>query len=233
MDRQEVRSKESQKEGLSQFKRENTEPRDILLNASLRQLTTVDDWQWRDKASFLHKWADLFNYYFFDGVLPQPVISFERTRRGCLGHFVPGRNAYGLQFNINLNESYLSRSEAELLATLVHEQIHLWQDITGTAAEPPYHNKQFIRKASSIGLQVDPRRGYHIGPPTDPFVALLREFRVTVEPREPEIVLASSESQQRRRRLRRWSCTCKSVWCGGSLNCKCLDCGERLELNPT
>jgi hypothetical protein len=92
---------------------------DDLANASVREAATADSqWVYTKLLSFLYKWADIFNQEFFDGKLPQPIISFEKTRKNNLGHFVPGRNSLGLKFNVNLNRMHLGKSEADLLETL-------------------------------------------------------------------------------------------------------------------
>jgi hypothetical protein len=204
---------------------------DAVANSSVRHAATGDStWVHSELLSFLYKWADIFNNNFFGNRLPPPVISLERTRRS-LGHFVPGRNSFGLKFNVNLNQLYLGRSEADLLETLVHEQIHLLQEITGTAGMGNYHNKAFCTKAAEIGLQVEMGRGCHYGSPTDPFVSLLRKHGVSFEPRVVRV--EPPQAKAARPRLRRWSCRCKSVWCGGKLKAMCLLCEQEFQPNPT
>jgi hypothetical protein len=205
---------------------------DTIANSSVRQAATgASDWLYRDLSEFLYRWADIFNREFFDGRLPQPVISFEKTRINVLGHFSFGRNDQGLKFNINLNKKRLGRSEADLCETLVHEQIHLLQSVTGTSGKGRYHNKEFVQKAASIGLHVKLGRRCHIGSPSDPIVALLLKHGVSFEPR---VASANTlQPRQEKQRLRRWSCWCKSVWCGGSLNATCLLCEQLFQLDPT
>lgn len=205
---------------------------DDIANSSVRHAATRDSsWAYNNLSVFLYRWADIFNQEFFNGKLPQPVISFEKTRINVLGHFSFGRNDQGLKFNINLNKKRLGRSEADLLETLAHEMVHLFQCIDGKSGKGKYHNKAFVEKASSIGLQVLIRRGCHIGSPTDPFVSLLRRHGVNFEPRAA--IPETPQPKQERQRLRRWSCNCKSVWCGGNLKANCLTCEQQFQLNPT
>ena len=215
------------------FKRQDSEP-DSEVNQSVRQASMFDiTWRWRDLSVFLHSWAEIFNQEFFDGDLPQPAISFERTRRDTLGHFLYGRNDYGLRFNINLNQQHLGRSEADLLETLVHEQTHLYQFTTGKAGlDWRYHNKAFVEKAASIGLQVKQGRGCHTRPAGDPFVALLKEQGVCFEPRVRVTKTQSPERPQEQQRLKRWACHCKAVWCGGTLEAVCQKCSQHFILSP-
>jgi hypothetical protein len=205
---------------------------DDLANASVREAASGDtEWYYHELICFLYKWSDIFNRKFFEGQLPHPVISVEKARATNYGHFVYGRNYLGLKFNINLNRRYLGRSEAELCETLLHEQLHLYQYKFGKPGKGNYHNKVFCTKAAEFGLQVELGRGCHFGSPTDPFVSLLRKHGVSFEPRvaSPE----TSQPKQERQRLRRWSCKCKSVWCGGNLKATCLTCEQQFQLNPT
>jgi hypothetical protein len=204
---------------------------DTVANTSVRHAATGDGaWEYRDISDFLYRWADIFNLEFFGGRLPQPVISFEPCRREVLGYFIRGRNDQGLKFNINVNQQWLGISDAELLEILGHEQIHLLQQVTGTAGKGKYHNKKFVQKAADIGLKVELGRGCHIGSPTNPFVSLLKEHGVSYEPRGAVVELPQPKKEKQR--LRRWSCRCKSVWCGGGLEALCLKCEEHFKLNP-
>jgi hypothetical protein len=207
---------------------------DTVANASVRQAATGDDtWDYQAVSEFLYRWADIFNREFFGGLLPQPVISFEHCRIEVLGYFIHGRNDQGLKFNINVNQQWLGISDAELLEVLVHEQIHLLQQVTGTSGKGKnrkYHNKKFVQKAADIGLQVALGRGCHIGSPKDPFVSLLKKYGISFAPRESVVELPKPEKEKRR--LHRWSCHCKSVWCGGDLEAKCLKCKEHFKPNP-
>jgi hypothetical protein len=161
---------------------------DDLANASVRDAATGEsEWVHRELISFLYKWADIFNQEFFAGKLPQLIIAIQKTRKNYLGSFVPGRNSLGLKFNVNVNRKYLGRSEADLLETLCHEQIHLYEATYGKPGKGNYHNKAFVKMAAEIGLQVEMGRGCHIGSPTDPFVSLLRKHGVSFEPREVKV----------------------------------------------
>jgi SprT-like family protein len=205
---------------------------DDLANASVRDAATGDgEWKFRAISNFLYRWAGIFNTEFFLGELPLPLISFEESRREVLGYFLPRRNEQGHKFNVNLNQKYLGQPEAEVLETLLHELVHLFQHVKGEAGKGNYHNKGFVEKAASVGLQVAVRRGCHIGSPTEPFISLLKRYGVSFEPRE--ITVESPKPKQRRPRLRRWSCDCKSVWCGGDLAATCGKCQQAFELNPT
>jgi hypothetical protein len=128
---------------------------------------------------------------------------------------------------------YLERSDADKLETLVHEQIHLFQEMTATGSKTGgYHNKAFIEKATEIGLKAMPGRGCHLGPPGNPFVALLKAYGISFDPRSQDVAapLVGGAKTRPHSRLRRWACACKAVWCGGTLEAMCLRCEQRFEL---
>jgi SprT-like family protein len=219
-------------EEIYSLNQQNTSSLDDLANSSVRNAATSDsEWKFRDMSNFLYRWAGIFNTEFFGGDLPLPLISFEESRREVLGYFISRRNEQGHKFNVNLNQKYLGQPEAEVLETLLHELIHLFQHVKGTEGKGNYHNRNFVEKAASVGLQVAVRRGCHIGSPTEPFISLLKRHGVNFEPRE--ISVETPQPKQRQPRLRRWSCNCKSVWCGGSLNATCGECRQAFDLNPT
>jgi hypothetical protein len=83
------------------------------------------DWELNTLASELYWWVDFFNIAFFmDQPVPVPAISFEKTKVSNLGHYVIGRNAFGIKENININRVHLKRPMWDLLATLIHEMTH-------------------------------------------------------------------------------------------------------------
>lgn len=67
------------------------------------------DWALNTHAWELYWWISLFNITFFkDQTVPTPALSFENTDCRVMGHFVIGRNAFGLRNNININRKYLN-----------------------------------------------------------------------------------------------------------------------------
>ena len=97
-----------------------------------------------------------FNKALFGGTLRNALITFQR-RKGSFGYFAGARfqNDAGQQADeIALNPMHFaSRSQRDILGTLVHEMAHQWQRHWGQPGRGRYHNKEWAEKMKSIGLQ--------------------------------------------------------------------------------
>lgn len=98
---------------------------------------------------------DYFNKALFGGTLPACLITLQR-QRGSYGYFCAqqfkNRGAARTD-EIAMNPRYLvTRGDAESLSTLVHEQVHLWQQHFGKPGRGRYHNMQWAHKMESLGL---------------------------------------------------------------------------------
>lgn len=112
-----------------------------------------------------------FNYHLFGGGLPNCLITMQRKSKSY-GYFagdrfgetalhgVGPRDETGrvlpvrMTDEIALNPSHFqARTTEEVLSTLVHEMVHLWQHHDG-AKRPSngYHNKEWAVKMEEIGL---------------------------------------------------------------------------------
>lgn len=100
---------------------------------------------------------DYFNEALFEGALPQVLITLQRHGR-ALGYFSPERfqSRNGVRARVHdvaLNpEGFRGESDEEILSTLAHEMVHVWQKEYGKAGRGRYHNRQFAAKMHSIGL---------------------------------------------------------------------------------
>ncbi len=96
-----------------------------------------------------------FNDSLFTGALPSCLITLQRSKR-TFGFFSPdrfvSREAEKCD-EIAMNPAYFAtRSVNEILATLVHEMVHLWQHHNGKPGRGRYHNKQWADKMQHVGL---------------------------------------------------------------------------------
>lgn len=96
---------------------------------------------------------DYFNERLFENRLPGCILNLSRTR-GALGFFSPerwekdGRKAH----EISLNPDWLNSDPAEVMSTLVHEMVHLWQQEYGNPGRRGYHNLEWAAKMEEVGL---------------------------------------------------------------------------------
>jgi hypothetical protein len=174
----------------------------------------VEGWDLHDVISHLHDWADIFRSRFSLNI-PAVPLRLDRLRWNCLGHFNPGFNDFGLKNEIAIDIGHLTyRLETgawwEVLATLLHEQLHFWQQLNGKPSKPGpgnYHNVQYQAKARGLGLVVSSRGVNEDYIADSPFLQLLWEKGVRV----PETATLERERRQRTRvgsKLKKWSCGC-------------------------
>jgi predicted SprT family Zn-dependent metalloprotease len=99
---------------------------------------------------------DHFNNLLFSRTLPNALITLQR-RKGTYGYFAGARFRHedGRQADeIALNPAtFMQRPVKDILGTLVHEMVHLWQHHHGTSGRGRYHNREWADRMKSIGLQ--------------------------------------------------------------------------------
>ena len=175
------------------LERVNPQP-DIQKNAE-----TASDWEYKEEAQYLYRMASIFKDRLIDPILhtdrkrlPDPVISFENLRNhNTLAAYTLARNPQGLLFEITMNTQHYVDSTKNpsqkawqfgkwaQFETLLHEQIHLWQQ---KIWKLPYkaggvtHNKEFIEKCNSLGLHPKLGPGYHTQLATEPFSLIMKEL---------------------------------------------------------
>ncbi|HEY3310329.1 MAG TPA: hypothetical protein VGK00_01705 [Anaerolineales bacterium] len=156
------------------------------------------DWEYNEEAKYLYGKAILFKDRFLDpvlhtdrGRLPDPVISFDNLRNvRTLAAYTLHRNPQGLLDEITFNtEQYEDQEKNKVwkfgkwsqLETLLHEQVHLWQQNFGENPVKPErisHNKEFIDKCGSLGLHPMPVVGWHTRVADGVFEKLMKELGI-------------------------------------------------------
>lgn len=98
---------------------------------------------------------EYYNTHLFDGDLPPCLITLQRSKK-TYGYFSPDRfvsRESEITDEIAMNPTYFAtRKVEEVLSTLVHEMVHLWQYHYGKPGRGRYHNRQWAEKMQSIGL---------------------------------------------------------------------------------
>jgi hypothetical protein len=99
---------------------------------------------------------ETFNRALFENTLPNCLITLQRRKR-TYGYFCGdrfGRSDGTLTDEIALNPTHFrDRPVEEVLATLGHEMVHLWQHHFGKPGRGRYHNLEWAEKMKAIGLQ--------------------------------------------------------------------------------
>lgn len=100
---------------------------------------------------------DHFNVALFDGALPDCFITYQR-KANSYGYFAAdrfsGRTGKFAKHELALNpDAFIGQTDKQVCQTLVHEQVHGWQQAHGKPAARGYHDKEWAAKMKSIGLQ--------------------------------------------------------------------------------
>jgi hypothetical protein len=100
---------------------------------------------------------DYFNRELFAGTLPPCLITVQR-KKGSYGYFSGERfqntaNQEEITDEIALNPAHFAtRTPEQVLSTLAHEMVHLWQHHYGKPPRKSYQDKQWALKMREIGL---------------------------------------------------------------------------------
>ncbi len=113
----------------------------------------------RREYSAFERAYDYFNEALFKGELPGCLITLQRKAHSC-GYFCSQRFAgrvlelrNGLVDEIALNpDTFAGQTDIEILSTLVHEMVHLWQFHNGKPSRSTYHNAEWADRMESLGL---------------------------------------------------------------------------------
>jgi len=122
----------------------------------------------------LYRIFDILNRDKFNGELPEPVITIQKTRGNVLGHFTVDRtwrdkndveSEETSYYEINIDPRWFNtRTPADVAETLLHEMCHYYnkmndiKDCSGNV-----HNKKFKSSAEKVGLVVEKGKGVGYG----------------------------------------------------------------------
>lgn len=125
---------------------------------------------------------DVLNRVYFDGALPQIVITIMSSPKSY-GRFTisPVWKLEEARLNeINISAEHLDRGIENIMATLCHEMTHYYCQLNGIADVSKggrYHNKNFKREAELRGLSISYHKyiGYSVTEPTEQFIQVLKD----------------------------------------------------------
>lgn len=118
----------------------------------------------REQFNALRSQFHFFNSKLFSGELPEVMLNMSRHAKS-FGFFAPdrwklggtteeqGKDATLKTHEISLNPDHFGRDARAVASTLVHEMVHLWQEVFGKKkGSKGYHNKEWGTKMEMIGL---------------------------------------------------------------------------------
>lgn len=138
-------------------------------------------------AGQLEKLFRMLNEDFFNGQLETPVITIQSSSRSY-GHYsvapIWSVNGEELKHEINIAAGTLNRPIENVVATLLHEMVHMFNDtvlnLIDTSRSGTYHNKLFKQTAESVGLIVSKSEtyGYAHTAPSDELIEWILENNI-------------------------------------------------------
>lgn len=112
-----------------------------------------------DSAKFLEHAFDMLNGIYFDSQLPNVVITIQSSPK-TNGHITTQKiwnEAENYYYEINISAEHLNRPCENVLATLLHEMVHLYcmeWGIADTSKNGRYHNKRFKAECEKRDLHI-------------------------------------------------------------------------------
>jgi len=109
----------------------------------------------RDEYAGFDGAYEWFNKQLFDSQLPSCLITLQRKAHSH-GYFANDRfghrtDAEDRTDELALNpDTFVGRSDKDILSTLVHEMCHGWQQHFGKPSRTGYHNRQWAAKMIEV-----------------------------------------------------------------------------------
>lgn len=124
----------------------------------------------------------VLNKVYFDGSLPKTAITIQSSPK-CYGYITVHKvwkDSEDSYHEVNIGAEYLSRPIENVLATLLHEMVHLHCMVSGikdTSNGGRYHNKRFKSEAEKRDLQIGYAKyiGFSVTSPTQRFIEVIQE----------------------------------------------------------
>lgn len=96
-----------------------------------------------------------FNESLFQGKLPKVIFTIHRQSNSH-GYFSASRwqSTNGeMTHELSINPVHVGKSTIlDMFQTLVHEQVHCWEEMFGSPGRKGYHNRAFANKMRHVGL---------------------------------------------------------------------------------
>ena len=190
-------------------------------------------WHHRELMEHLHTWVELFKFE-FKLEFEELAVTIKRLRGNALGRFRGKHNGFGFLGEIAIDERHIQENADpkdwyDVMGTLLHEMLHVWQQAHGKPGKGNYHNKEFRDKALECGLLVDASgvQSYVAG---GRFFQLLSKKGIDV-PNVSEAVPQKQKPEGTGSKLKLWKCRCpENIRVGKkSLRILCLQCNSEFK----
>lgn len=129
-------------------------------------------------AGYLEKIVRALNERYFNGELQEPMVTIQNTPK-AYGHVTVAKTWHRAdgtqQRELNIGAGTLDRPIEEVVATVQHELVHLYdlqRGIQDCSRGGRYHNKHFRDEATARDLKISyaPHVGWSITEPTDALI---------------------------------------------------------------
>lgn len=135
-----------------------------------------------EAAVYLKKIYEQLNLDFWCGQLPKVTLTIQQ-KESTYGHFSlfeVWRIGKSGQHELNIAAGGLNRPIENIVATIIHESVHLYCYINGiqdTSNQGVYHNKKFKKIAEQHGLIIDKygKYGYTLTTPSQVLIKYCQE----------------------------------------------------------
>lgn len=127
-------------------------------------------------AGYLEKIFRKLNQDFFGGCIEEPIITIQSTPK-AYGHVTVAKAwtkgaDKDQRRELNIGAGTLDRPIEAVVATMLHEMVHLYNlqnGVKDVSRGGAYHNKRFKNAAEAVGLVIsyDPRIGWSITEPSE------------------------------------------------------------------
>ena len=133
-------------------------------------------------AGYLEKIFRVINADSFDGQIEEPIITIQSTK-GAYGHVTVGKawkKKDEYRHELNICADWLSRPIENVIATMIHEMVHLYNMQNGVqdcSRGGSYHNRKFKEEAEKHMLSItkNEKYGWTITSPTDELLEYIME----------------------------------------------------------
>lgn len=169
--------------------------------------------------SQLNKAFKMMNETFFNNELEDVIISVHTsTKKNILGWFTPSKvwqSGDNEMHEINLVAENLRRGKMQVLQTLMHEAIHLYNhqnDIRDTSRGNSYHNKRFLASAEKFGFEYlhdapDPKIGFSAITLTKETYDIINAWEL--DEKAFDLARNKEKEKETKKTSWKWQCSCE------------------------